>query len=715
MTLAYSNKYCSGVAKFAVGTASAAACKAACCVSFAAPFYVDWDPTNGDCYCSTTCLAGTWAGENVYLVSDVTTTAAKTATAAPAGTTAPVGAATTTAATAASCPTYNPVLSNSTAYCGASAWVGTGDGTAATCLALCCSKGYKAPFYMDFDTVNSKSCYCGATCGTVWSSSGSRLYNVLDPNAPTSTSRSRTTTATTTLAAACLATNVAVKQHWPGTGWVCNNLDFVNLKVSPNGTAQGCVNVCCQRGLVAPYFYGFRTDGSNKCLCQASQTPDGETCGDGFLIPFIATDSYYAYPVSAPITTTTATRFTTKTQTKGPTTTTSAGGYYRPSPEDWVYAHNKYRTNPAYGGPVPEIKWSNWLADEAQTWANDLAGRAATVLSSDPNTKGGQLTCFGLGNPKGLPANIFMDQWITTIDSYDNSTGDCTGSNPNSCHKYKQVMWGASGWVGCALARVEVDITGGMPKGAFMAVCNYRAKACEYGRIWPLDFDCGGPKTPPDTSSMTTATPAVRPTSTRMQTPTVGATAQEWVDAHNARRANTTMTNDGTAVARRLEARVVPTIPPLSWSGQLQAQAFEWALKLASECAFYHPDESLGYNAGQNLFANMGSNPYTPNQVLSYWAESEYPFYNKTTGECVTGKQCGHFTQVMWSTTNYTGCAAARIPDTACNNCPNPNSCLGTNYNGGWITACNYRRPGNCMTYRYNPGDGRCGLGTVEY
>lgn len=36
--------------------------------------------------------------------------------------------------------------------------------------------------------------------------------------------------------------------------------------------------------------------------------------------------------------------------------------------QDWVGAHNRRRTNATYGGPVPEVLWSNYLAKEAEGW-----------------------------------------------------------------------------------------------------------------------------------------------------------------------------------------------------------------------------------------------------------------------------------------------------------------------------------------------------------
>lgn len=95
--------------------------------------------------------------------------------------------------------------------------------------------------------------------------------------------------------------------------------------------------------------------------------------------------------------------------------------------------------------------------------------------------------------------------------------------------------------------------------------------------------------------------------------------------------------------------------------------------------------------------------------ALYSWVENEYLNFEPNTGKC--SGTCGHFTQAMWGNTQYVGCAMARIPTTACgSNCTKGAVCLPDLYGQGYgyIMACDYRRPGNCNGYRFNPPAGTC-------
>jgi len=69
------------------------------------------------------------------------------------------------------------------------------------------------------------------------------------------------------------------------------------------------------------------------------------------------------------------------------------------------------------------------------------------------------------------------------------------------------------------------------------------------------------------------------------------------------------------------------------------------------------------------------------NNVFKAWAEEE-SFYDYQTNSCLPGKDCGHFTQIIWHETQKVGCAMAICPDMsqiwACNYSPRGN------YIGEW-------------------------------
>jgi pathogenesis-related protein 1 len=93
-------------------------------------------------------------------------------------------------------------------------------------------------------------------------------------------------------------------------------------------------------------------------------------------------------------------------------------------------------------------------------------------------------------------------------------------------------------------------------------------------------------------------------------------------------------------------------VPPLKYSEALEQTARKWGKQLAREgCAFYHSDTKNG----ENLW--MGTKGYfSPEEMVDGWA-SERLDYNLKRNECDPGKVCGHYTQMIWKTTESVGCA----------------------------------------------------------
>lgn len=142
------------------------------------------------------------------------------------------------------------------------------------------------------------------------------------------------------------------------------------------------------------------------------------------------------------------------------------------------------------------------------------------------------------------------------------------------------------------------------------------------------------------------------------QVSTGDAFADEFVAAHNA-------------------ARAADGVPPLAWD----EEAATVARNYAAQCIFRHNANRGPF--GENLFAGTGN--YTPTAVTESWA-SEKQYYTYDTNRCALGRQCGHYTQVVWKNTTGLGCAKA--------DCTTNSPFSG---NGGrwqnWV--CNYAPPGN--------------------
>ncbi|MEA3410026.1 MAG: CAP domain-containing protein [Pseudomonadota bacterium] len=132
--------------------------------------------------------------------------------------------------------------------------------------------------------------------------------------------------------------------------------------------------------------------------------------------------------------------------------------------------------------------------------------------------------------------------------------------------------------------------------------------------------------------------------------------------------------------------------PNLVWNNAVAAVAQQWADDLASRpgCRLEHRSSAdlatLEGGLGENLFIK-GAFPNipvaTPKEVVDSWG-SEIQFYDSTTHTCNAppGDSCGHYTQVVWSTTQEVGCGTA--------------TCVNGNFqNVIWV--CNYRPPGNVL------------------
>ena len=109
----------------------------------------------------------------------------------------------------------------------------------------------------------------------------------------------------------------------------------------------------------------------------------------------------------------------------------------------------------------------------------------------------------------------------------------------------------------------------------------------------------------------------------------------------------------------------------LAYSPELATSAQAWAdkLKQGNQCKMKH-SAADGY--GENLYWasalkwSDGRNELqkvTPKKVVDSWG-SEISDYNYAKNSCTAGKMCGHYTQMVWRTTQKVGCAVAVCEDT---------------------------------------------------
>jgi len=116
--------------------------------------------------------------------------------------------------------------------------------------------------------------------------------------------------------------------------------------------------------------------------------------------------------------------------------------------------HNKERD--AVG--VQPLTWSNSLAAEAQTWAQQVA--TTGIFDHDPVYTGLSCTgpCYGENiagfNPSLGPSapGEGVSLWTAEKSDYNGETHTCTAVYPDSCGHYTQMVWQTSREVGCGTA-----------------------------------------------------------------------------------------------------------------------------------------------------------------------------------------------------------------------------------------------------------------------
>ena len=152
--------------------------------------------------------------------------------------------------------------------------------------------------------------------------------------------------------------------------------------------------------------------------------------------------------------------------------------------------------------------------------------------------------------------------------------------------------------------------------------------------------------------------------------PLTSAEAVEMVRAHNAWRARAGVLS-------------------LRWDAALAAQAQHRALQLArQDCALQHG--TLPNDVGENLYRASALHTeggedalyaVSPTHVVDVWG-AESADYSPSTGSCAPKRQCGHYTQIVWPSTEEVGCGMA-----VCRSL-------------GQVWVCRYRPRGNIRVLR---------------
>ena len=119
-------------------------------------------------------------------------------------------------------------------------------------------------------------------------------------------------------------------------------------------------------------------------------------------------------------------------------------------------------------------------------------------------------------------------------------------------------------------------------------------------------------------------------------------------------------------------------VPHLAWNNALAETAALWALHLATEDKGIFHSKNPDY--GENIFMVWGSQLQAADITQDWANEREYFVYG-IFPECAQppDKVVGHYTQMIWETTNEVGCAISKSKS------------------GKYYAVCNYNPPGNIV------------------
>ncbi|RUM67405.1 MAG: hypothetical protein DSZ06_01300 [Sulfurospirillum sp.] len=140
----------------------------------------------------------------------------------------------------------------------------------------------------------------------------------------------------------------------------------------------------------------------------------------------------------------------------------------------------------------------------------------------------------------------------------------------------------------------------------------------------------------------------------------------------------------------------IPKNLMFTWSEAVANDAQSYARTLANSGRFEHdPKNHLAQNHngytngpyGENIYAYWSSNGTKPTYEMAVqsWIDEKNNYHYAKIGDddCDYGKQCGHYTQIVWKSTTKIGCGMSRYKK--------------GEYKGGYIIVCKYKTPGNII------------------
>jgi hypothetical protein len=107
-------------------------------------------------------------------------------------------------------------------------------------------------------------------------------------------------------------------------------------------------------------------------------------------------------------------------------------------------------------------------------------------------------------------------------------------------------------------------------------------------------------------------------------------------------------------LSKQNDTRAMYAVQPLAWDDSLAAYATDWANQLAAGDGSLHHRPNNRY--GENIYALTPTGFLNVGAAVDSWV-GEASTYTIATNAC--SSVCGHFTQIVWSTTTRVGCGKA--------------------------------------------------------
>ncbi|XP_076264117.1 uncharacterized protein LOC143198658 isoform X2 [Rhynchophorus ferrugineus] len=289
-------------------------------------------------------------------------------------------------------------------------------------------------------------------------------------------------------------------------------------------------------------------------------------------------------------------------------------------------AHNEYRRK--HG--VPPLTLSREICRISQKWADSLIRRGVLVHSNN-REYGENLFMMQSSNPNfTLSGRKAVDSWYEEIKVHQ------FGGEPSSLASghFTQVVWKGSRQLGVAVATHQ---------GKAVVVTNYYPPGNVIGSFSenvppPGGFLVNNNNEVGFYSHMSRLSLSSRCSNRELRKITEDNFDEDFLDAHNKYR-------------RR------HGVPPLKLDKELCKCAEEWARHLASRNILEHRPES---NYGENIYCLYSSDPtftINGNTPVDTWYDEikDHPF-----GREPSNLKSGHFTQVIWKSSEYLGVGVAK-------------------------------------------------------